>query len=149
MVPEQEQGQGVDGEIRCPARLENLELFRAFVETACQKSGGDEAACFSLKLAVDEACTNIILHGYHGRTGEIALAFADEPERMVVTITDQAPPFAPEKIAAPDREPGWEARATGGLGWHLIQRTMDEVAYRPGGENGNRLILIKRKRSEI
>ncbi|MFN2384678.1 MAG: ATP-binding protein [Thermoanaerobaculia bacterium] len=139
---------GPEGEIRCEARLENLEYFRAFVEQACRKSGGDPDACFALKLAVDEACTNIVLHGFRGvPPGEIALAFQDEGERLVVTITDGAAPFAPEKIPAPDRAPGWEERAHSGLGWHLIQRTMDSVEYRPDAEKGNRLVLAKRKRS--
>lgn len=139
---------GAEGEIRCAARLENLEYFRVFVEQACRKTGGDEAACFALKLAVDEACTNIVLHGYRGQSpGEIAVAFRDEPERMVVTITDRAAPFSPEAIPAPDRAPGWEERPASGLGWHLIQRTMDAVEYRPDAANGNRLVLSKRKRS--
>lgn len=137
-----------EGEIRCGARLENLEYFRAFVEQACSKAGGDDAACFALKLAVDEACTNIVLHGYRGQpAGEIALAFRDEGDRMVVTITDRAAPFSPGKIPAPDRAPGWEERPASGLGWHLIQQTMDEVEYLPDAANGNRLVLAKRKRS--
>ena len=138
---------GAEGEIRCRAQLENLEFFRAFIEQACRKAGGDEAACFALKLAVDEACTNIVLHGYRGEPGEIALGFRDEPERVVVTITDRAAPFSPEEIPSPDRAPGWEERPTSGLGWHFIQRTMDSVEYRPDAENGNRLVLAKRKRS--
>jgi serine/threonine-protein kinase RsbW len=139
---------GAEGEIRCRARLENLEFFRAFVEHACRKAGGDAEACFALKLAVDEACTNIVLHGYRGvPPGEIALAFQDEPERIIVTITDGAAPFAPEKIPAPDRDPGWEDRPASGLGWHLIQKTMDSVDYRPDAEKGNRLVLTRRKRS--
>lgn len=138
----------VDGEIRCDARLENLELFRSFVEHACQKAGGDPAACFSLKLAVDEACTNIILHGYsEAESGQIAVAFSDEEDRMVVTIADGAPPFAPEEIPRPDREPGWEGRAPSGLGWHLIQRTMDRVEYCPDSRRGNRLVLTRSKTS--
>lgn len=139
---------GADGEIRCEARLENLEYFRVFVEQVCRKGGGDEAACFDLKLAVDEACTNIVLHGYRGQPpGEITVAFHDEPERMVVTITDRAAPFSPETIPAPDRAPGWEERPASGLGWHFIQRTMDSVEYRPDAENGNRLVLTRAKRT--
>jgi serine/threonine-protein kinase RsbW len=139
---------GPEEEIRCRARLENLEFFRAFVEQACRKAGGDPDACFALKLAVDEACTNIVLHGYRGLPpGEIALAFRSEPERIVVTITDGAAPFLPEKIPAPDRAPGWEERPASGLGWHLIQKTMDSVEYQADAEKGNRLVLTKRKRT--
>lgn len=137
-----------DEEIRCAARLENLDLVRSFVEHACRKAGGDEVACFSLKLAVDEACTNLVLHGYREDPGgELVVAFADTGDRMVVTITDSAEPFLPEAIPRPDREPGWESRPASGLGWHLIQRTMDEVEYLPDGRNGNRLVLAKKKKT--
>ena len=136
------------GEMRCDARLENLERIRAFVETACQQAGGDEASCFALKLAVDEAVTNLIQHGYGGRgTGEIELTFADDADRMTITIGDRAPPFVPDNIPPPDRKPGWERRPFSGLGWNLIQRTMDSVEYRPDATRGNRLVLVKRKRS--
>jgi anti-sigma regulatory factor (Ser/Thr protein kinase) len=77
----------------------------------------------------------------------VSLTFAHDPERMTVTIEDHAQPFAPDNIPLPDREPGWERRPTSGLGWNLIQRTMDSVEYRPDATHGNRLVLVKRKRS--
>jgi anti-sigma regulatory factor (Ser/Thr protein kinase) len=136
------------GELRCEARLENLERIRNFVEDGCRRAGGDDPSCFALKLAVDEACTNIIQHGYRGRgAGDVRLTFANDAEKMTVTIQDHAPPFAPDNIPLPDRAPGWERRAASGLGWHFIQSTMDSVEYRPDARRGNRLTLVKRKRS--
>ena len=61
--------------VEVAARVESLGTVRAFVENACRRAGADAESCFDLKLAVDEACTNIIEHGYAGRPdGTIAVS---------------------------------------------------------------------------
>ncbi len=135
-------------EIRGEARLENLGTMREFVAEACRRARADSSFCFDLKSAVDEACTNIILHGYRDREpGEIDVCFEEDEERMVVTITDRGRAFSPEDVRAPDLSSSWKERAAGGLGWHLIRKMVDEVEYRADSEQGNRLILMKRRGS--
>ncbi len=71
------------------ARVESLAAVRAFVEEACRRAGAEASACFDLKLAVDEACTNIIEHGYAGQpAGSIALACEADGDGLRVTIVD-------------------------------------------------------------
>ena len=48
------------------AELESLSVFRGFISDCCTSSKVPDEAAFDLKLAVDEACTNIIEHGYKG-----------------------------------------------------------------------------------
>jgi serine/threonine-protein kinase RsbW len=135
-------------EIRGQARLENLRTMRDFVGEACRRAGADSSFCFDLKSAVDEACTNIILHGYRDREpGEIDVCFEEDEERVVVTITDRGRAFSPGDLPAPDLSSSWKERTAGGLGWHLIRKMVDEVEYRADGEQGNRLILMKRRGS--
>ena len=135
-------------EIRREGTLENLSVFRDFVESECGRAGADAAACSSLKLAVDEACTNIIVHGYAGGApGSIRLEFEDDGERLRVTITDHGRAFSPETLPKVDPAADWPERPLGGLGWHLIRQSIDAFEYRPGEESGNRLTLVKRKRS--
>lgn len=131
------------------AQLENLGRIRDFVEQACLRAGADAASCFELKLAVDEACTNIVLHGYRGRAaGPIELAIEQGPETMTVTIVDHGRSFCPDALPDADVTSSWENRKAGGLGWHLIRRVTDGVEYHADEERGNRLVLVKRlKRS--
>lgn len=130
------------------ARLENLESVREFVSSACRQAGAESSFCFDLKSAVDEACTNIIVHGYGEREpGSIDVCFEEDAERMVVTITDRGRSFSPGEIRAPDLSSSWRERPAGGLGWHLIRKMVDEVEYQADGEKGNRLILVKRRSS--
>lgn len=48
------------------AEMETLGAFRAFVERACRAAGIAQATIDDLKLAVDEAAMNVVMHGYEG-----------------------------------------------------------------------------------
>jgi serine/threonine-protein kinase RsbW len=131
-------------EIERDAHAENLQEIRDFIETACRRAGVERSAAFDLKLAVDEACSNILEHGYAGQEpGPIRIGFEAASERVVVTITDQGRAFDPKNAAVPDLDADWEHRQIGGLGWHLIRRSVDSVSYESGKELGNRLTLVK------
>lgn len=127
------------------ARLDNLGAIRAFIEEACGNAGAPPSDCFDLKLAVDEACSNIIEHGYAGGTsGSISIACEGTEDGVRVTIIDFGRAFDPAAVPAPDLSAGWEDRPIGGLGWHLIRRSVDAVDYGPNPGGGNRLTLVKR-----
>jgi len=116
------------------AELESLSVFRDFIE----KAYTDDQICYDLKLAVDEACTNIITHGYAGMNpGSIILSLEIEPNKAVVTITDFGHPFEPSEASAPDVEAGLEDLPMGGFGLFFIYQTMDEINYETT-EDGNR-----------
>jgi anti-sigma regulatory factor (Ser/Thr protein kinase) len=61
-----------------------------------------------------------------------------------VTIVNFGRAFDPAAVSAPNLSVGWEDRVLGGLGWHLIRRSVDEVDYGPKPGGGKRLILVKR-----
>jgi serine/threonine-protein kinase RsbW len=131
------------------ATLENLQALRDFVTDACRACGGDSAACDALELAVDEACTNVVVHGYDGlEPGPMELIVRCDANGAEVTIMDHGHGFSPDDIPAPDLDSPWQERQVGGLGWHIIQQMMDGVAYQADAQAGNRLVLRKRLRTE-
>lgn len=131
--------------IRRPGSLEHLPALVDFVREACERSGADASSCFSLRLAVEEVCENLMRHGYRGREpGPIEVSVHGAPGRVVVTITDFAPPFHPDDAPSPDLDVDWEDRRIGGLGWHLVKSVVDEVRYEARADAGNRLTLVKR-----
>ncbi len=127
------------------AELESLPVFRDFIKSACKESAQmTEQTCYDLQLAVDEACTNVITHGYAGMNpGSIILALEIGESQVVVNLTDFGHPFEPSNAPVPDIEAGLEDRPMGGFGLFFIYQTMDEVQYRTT-EDGNCLIFIKR-----
>ncbi len=126
------------------AELSVLAEFREFIEKNCAELQVDDDTCYDLKLAVDEACTNIIQHGYADMNpGSIMLELRATPDEVKVRITDFGHPFEPSSAPVPDIEAPLEERSLGGFGLFFIYQTMDKVDYRTG-EEGNCLILTKR-----
>ncbi len=125
------------------AELESLQVFRDFISDCCASHTVPHATVFELKLAVDEACTNIIEHGYKGMDpGSIILSFRITPDRILVQITDFGHIFEPAEAPKPDVEAALEDRELGGLGLYLIYQTMDNIDYQ-SSDDGNTLTFTK------
>ena len=133
-------------EVVCEARRERLGELLAFIERACTRAALDPDVAFDVRLAAEEAVTNVIDHGYAGvaAPGPIAVRFHHDPRQVVVTIDDLAPPFDPATIRPADLSAPLEQRRIGGLGWHFVTRVMDEVRHEHRLPRGNRLTLVKR-----
>ena len=131
-------------EVVCNAEVQNLPVLLQLCERACRRAGVADEERDSVRLAVEEACVNIIEHGYApGPPGPIALRFHFEPNRLRITIVDEAPHFDPRRVPAPELTADAQARRVGGLGWHLITQVMDDVSHEALGIRGNRLTLVK------
>jgi serine/threonine-protein kinase RsbW len=125
------------------AELDSLSVFREFISDCCSGHNVSNETVFELKLAVDEACTNIIEHGYKGMNpGSIILSFRIESDRVLVQITDFGHIFEPAEALKPDLESALEDRPLGGLGLYLIYQTMDNIDYQLS-EDGNTLTFTK------
>ncbi|WP_420456394.1 ATP-binding protein [Rubrivirga sp.] len=131
-------------EITRPATRAHLPALLAFLDRAVAEGGVGDDVLFPLHLAVEEACANVIAHGYAGGAGPLTLGVEVGPGAVAVTLTDEARPFDPASAPLPPSGPADE-RPVGGLGWHLIRETTDEVRHEavPGG--GNRLTLVKHR----
>ncbi len=130
-------------QITLAAELESLRPFRDFVGDCCAKFQVPDSTVFELKLAVDEACTNIIKHGYKGMNpGSIILSFRIEPDRILVSLTDFGHVFEPAEAPKPDVEAALEDRPLGGMGLYLIYKMMDNIDYQ-ASEDGNTLTFTK------
>ncbi len=89
-------------------------------------------------LAVNEACMNIMQHGYRQQTGDILLRVLRDGNRFNFELEDQAPAVVPEQIQSRALD---EIRP-GGLGIHFMRTIMDEVTFMPDASgNGNRLLM--------
>jgi anti-sigma regulatory factor (Ser/Thr protein kinase) len=126
------------------AALTALSVFRDFIDAACRQENVPEDIAFKLKLAVDEASTNVIEHGYAGMDpGSILLMLKFDPKQIVVNLTDFGHPFEPSEPPAPDIEAMLDDRPTAGFGLYFIYQTMDHVDYRTSAL-GNTLIFVKK-----
>jgi serine/threonine-protein kinase RsbW len=130
------------------AELPNLAVIRRFVEETAMALQVDRDAIDDMIQAVDESATNIIVHGYRGRTGNIEIEVTREGYMLVVRLRDQAPLFDPTRAPPPDLTLPLERRRVGGVGIHLTRQFTDSMTYHTTSEGGNELTLRKKVKGE-
>jgi len=126
------------------AYLESLDAFREFLKDHCAGLPGvTDGLLYDLQLAVDEACTNIITHGYAGMDpGSIILDLEIQPDEITVALTDFGHSFEPDNTPVPDVTASVEDRELGGFGLFFIRQSVDRMNYRVT-EDGNTMTLTK------
>ncbi len=114
--------------------------MRLLVQQCCREFRLCETATQDVKLAVDEAVSNIIRHSYRGAPDRpIRVACGRSEDSIWIEICDDGVEFDP--FAKPVQPP--EALRGGGRGIYLIRSVMDGCEYvRDGG--WNRIRLSKR-----
>ena len=127
-----------------PADLDSLATISVFITDATARAGLDDHAAWQVQLAVDEASTNIIQHGYDAAAGEIELSWLVEGPDLIVTLRDRGRRFNPDDVPAPDITSPLEERQSGGLGLYLMSRLMDSVEFVFDDTLGNLLKMTKR-----
>jgi serine/threonine-protein kinase RsbW len=125
------------------AERKQLAPLRGFIEQQARKTTASVEEIQDLVLAVDEAATNIIVHGYRDMGGEIEVDVEHQPGRITVFLRDQAAPFDPTTVPEPDLCLPLEERPVGGLGVHIIRQSVDEFSYAIRAQGGNELKLVK------
>lgn len=125
------------------AELKNLNQIRDFVEMAAKTLGFEPDLIPNVQLAVDEVATNVMLHGYQGQGGSLEVELERVGTDLVVRLRDEARPFDPTTVPAPDLTLPLAKRPIGGLGIYLVRRAMDEVIHRVTAVGGNELTLVK------
>ena len=125
------------------AQVRDLNDMREFLEKAVLALGGSDDDAGDLVLAVNEAVTNDLLHGYDGQPGPVTICVEVVDNDLRVILSDNAPPFDPTRVPPPDIFLPLEDRPLGGLGVHMMRQLTDELLYRPLAD-GNELVFVKR-----
>src|SRR5574341_620301 len=85
--------------IRVPARLESIRALAAMLTRSVRRAQFAEKDAFYCRLALDEACMNIIEHAYSNeQSGEIEVAIHVDFNACVIRLTDFGIPYDPSGI---------------------------------------------------
>jgi serine/threonine-protein kinase RsbW len=133
-----------EGVLTIRSDLDEIPRVSAALEDLMTARGFDAEEILDTQLAVEEAITNIILHGYGESSGEIGIRNRVTPHSAEVLIEDDAPPFDPLSLPDPDLAGDVEDRKIGGLGVFLIRQVMDGITYRR--ENGKNILVLEKRR---
>ncbi len=127
-------------EIKVSSHPKMMRVLRAVSEEIGNLVGLTSEQIIHLQIAIDEASTNIIRHGYKfDSTKDFKLIFNLMEDRLEVVLEDNASPFEPGSLEAFD-----SSKPThGGLGVTLIRRAVDEVDYCVTRSGSNQLKLVK------
>ncbi|MFN2150145.1 MAG: ATP-binding protein [Anaerolineales bacterium] len=127
-------------------RYASLEKIADFIAQAAQEAGFDNKGIYAIKLAVDEACSNIIEHGYGGEeSGEICCDYEVLQDGLKISIKDWGKPFNPDEIPEPNFDVDLYDLKPRGAGLYFMKKLMDEVHFKFDTGKGNLLTMIKHK----
>jgi len=122
-----------------------LARVRELLGDWCQADGWDEQRRADIVLALDEALTNVIRHGYEGRPGQRIdvtvqhVRDAVRGEGLEITVRDYGRQVPIQSICGRDLRD----LQPGGLGVHIIHGVMDSAEYTHAPGGGMRLVMRK------
>lgn len=112
------------------ASTEHLAKVRDFVATHASDFGFSEPAIADIRLAVDEAFTNIIEHAYDNDAQQtVAIALGHDGQTFWISLCDTGKSFTLADYKKPDLEEKIKQKKRGGVGVYLIKKLMDDVEY--------------------
>jgi len=112
------------------ATTKNLSVIRSFVSEHAESHGFSPNQIADIRLAVDEACTNIIKHAYkNDASKELTIQVEVDDQKLKVIIMDKGEGFDVKSYQKPNLKQQIEQRKRGGMGVHLMLKLMDEVTY--------------------
>ncbi len=130
--------------LEVPAEELELLTIKDFVQRVCDSAGCSQKETSGIKLAIDEACTNIIRHAYKGKTdGKIRMDMGIGLDDLKTKITDYGKPFDFKGIKDPDLNQYVDIGKKGGLGIWLIRKVMSRVTYKAYPDR-NELVMYRR-----
>ncbi|MBN2447677.1 MAG: ATP-binding protein [Phycisphaerae bacterium] len=109
--------------------------------------GWSEHQIGEIVLAVDEAFTNVIRHGYKGRTDgcvKLTVRETTQPDGIEISIRDFCQSVDLDRICGRDLD---DIRP-GGLGVHLIHAMMEKVEY-SHAEGGGVLLVMRKSKTHV
>ena len=126
------------------ASLDNLLKVRQYIDQAGERLGVNESALADLRLVVDEAVTNVIIHGYDDLDGMVELNMERDGDAVIIRVRDRAKTFDASHVSAPQLDTALKDRPFGGMGIFLIKKMTDEAEFLPLPGGGNEIRLVKR-----
>lgn len=135
----------ISDQITIDSSTQFLSEVRKFISSFASNNGISEIILRNVMLAVDEACANVIEHGYNSISGNnLTISLSLEDEKLTVRITDNGISFNPENVPQPDINRYYNEHKKGGWGLFLIRKIMDIVDYHKSEDGKNILTLVKK-----
>ncbi|WP_457572097.1 ATP-binding protein [Desulfovulcanus sp.] len=125
----------------CTVRL----LVRAAIAVLEELVEGD--LVYDLRLALTEACNNVVLHAYGGEEGALELKMVIVPGVHVqFEVVDWGSSFVPPSVLSDSSFILPERHATSGRGLFIIKKVADMVVF--GRKDGKNFLIMRKNIGE-
>lgn len=125
-------------------KVSEISKLNAFVKSATAALNMENGLANKIKLAVEEAVTNIIDYAYPNDTeGDITITIEADKSRIRFILSDSGMKFDPTGVSKADTTLTVDERPIGGLGVFLVRNLMDSINYE---RTDNKNILRMEKR---
>jgi Anti-sigma regulatory factor (Ser/Thr protein kinase) len=122
-----------------PGKPEYVGMVRLAVSSLANCAGFDIEAVEDIKVAVSEACNNVVCHGIPDQVECYEVACEMGTDKIIISVVDHAGGYDTTKY----QRPKMGAPREGGLGIYIIKALMDEVDIFSEMGNGTRIQMVK------
>ncbi len=111
--------------------LNNLKGIRDFIRESLKGHDVTEVAMNEIVLAIDEMCSNLMIHAHHCNPEHMLELHIQVPKKgnLVFEIVDDGSVFDINHFNEPDLDNLVQEKRKGGLGIRLVKSIMDNVEY--------------------
>ncbi|MEX2513884.1 MAG: ATP-binding protein [Cyclobacteriaceae bacterium] len=135
-------------ELKLYCEKSSLSELRVFLSTILSKSGLSEIIRNQLILAVEEVCSNLIIHSHECNPKSIILLDVKfKTNSIIFEIKDSGKAFNIIEYKSPDINSVVKEKRKGGLGILLVRKIMDKIEFETDSTH-NTCRLIKKINSK-
>ena len=111
--------------------LNNLKGIREFIRSALKDQGIPEIEMAAIILALDEMCSNLMIHAHHCNPDHLLEVHIDVPEKgkLIFEIIDDGNVFNINQFHSDALNDLVHEKRKGGLGIRLVKSIMDNIEY--------------------
>ncbi len=125
--------------------IDNLKGIRQFVRDSLQGYPIDEVMLGEIVLALDEMCSNLMIHAHHCNPDDLfeLSVNTDKKSVLVFKIVDDGSVFDINSFDEPALDRIIHQKRKGGLGIRLVKSIMDTVDY--SRQSGKNICILTKK----
>ena len=133
--------------IEFPAESEYVSVIRLTISGLAARIDLPVDIIDDIKVAVSEACTNVIQHAYNGQGGKVYLNCKVYEDKLAIEVEDTGDGFEIDKVKSADQRFEEELDETQGLGLGLtfIKTLMDDAEITSKLGKGTVIKMVKNK----
>ena len=111
------------------ASTSNLDTVIEFINESLTANECSTKCLNQIDIAFEELFTNVSSYAYAPSSGKCTISITVHNKRAVISLTDNGKEFDPTALGEPDTTLSAIERPIGGLGIHLVRKTMDAFTY--------------------